>query len=112
MSWGPTLSQALKANESAVIKSAERLAQRKPLAAPEMVFRTLVACAAGKGSGSAWHLARGVGSHRRSHSAQGGIWPKPHRPEATARQRGHAEGVREELKDWAEAWLRKRLEGP
>ena len=34
MSWGATLSQALKANEGAVLKAAERLAQRKPLRRP------------------------------------------------------------------------------
>lgn len=112
MSWGPTLSQALKANESAVIKSAERLAQRKPLAAPEMVFRTLVACAAGKGSGTR-------GTSREESVRIGGRIPLKvgsgrnrivlklqHVNEATQKE------LREELKDWAEAWLRKRLEGP
>jgi ParB family chromosome partitioning protein len=112
MSWGPTLSQALKTNEAAVLRSAERLAQRKPLAAPDMVLRTLVAAAAGKSSGSR-------GTSREESVRIGGRIPLKvgsgrnrivlklqHVDEAMQKQ------LREELKDWAEAWLKKRLEGP
>jgi ParB family transcriptional regulator, chromosome partitioning protein len=112
MSWGPTLSQAVKTNRTAVIRSAERLAQRKPLATPEVVLRTLTAAAAGK------HAA-GRGTSREESVRIGGRIPLKvgsgrnrivlklqHVDEATQKQ------LREELKDWAEAWLRKRLEGP
>jgi ParB family chromosome partitioning protein len=112
MSWGPTLSQAVKANEAAVFRSAERLAQRKPLASPEIVLRTLVAAAAGKSSASR-------GTSREESVRIGGRIPLKvgsgrnrivlklqHVDDATQKE------LREELKDWAEAWLRKRLEGP
>jgi hypothetical protein len=112
MSWGPTLSQALKANEAAVVRAAERLAQRKPLANPDVVLRTLAAAAAGKG-------APAHGSSREESVRIGGRVPLKvgsgrnrivlklqHVDEAMQKQ------MREELKDWAEAWLRKRLDGP
>jgi ParB family transcriptional regulator, chromosome partitioning protein len=112
MSWGPTLSQALKANEAAVLRSAERLALRKPLAAPDMVLRTLVAAAAGRSSSSR-------GTSREESVRIGGRIPLKvgsgrnrivlklqHVDEAMQKE------LREELKDWAEAWLKKHLEGP
>jgi len=112
MSWGPTLSQALKANESAVLRAAERLAQRKPLAAADVVFRTLSAAAAGKS-------APAHGTSREESVRIGGRVPLKvgsgrnrivlklqHIDESMQKQ------MREELKDWAEAWLRKRLDGP
>lgn len=112
MSWGPTLSQALKANESSVLRAAERLAQRKPLANPDVVLRTLLAAAAGKSSGAR-------GTSREESVRIGGRIPLKvgsgrnrivlklqHVDESMQKQ------LREELKDWAEAWLRKRLDGP
>ncbi|HEY6458306.1 MAG TPA: ParB/RepB/Spo0J family partition protein [Steroidobacteraceae bacterium] len=112
MSWGPTLSQALKANEAAVLRAAERLAQRKPLANADVVLRTLSAAAAGKS-------APAHGSSREESVRIGGRVPLKvgsgrnrivlklqHVDEAMQKQ------MREELKDWAEAWLRKRLDGP
>lgn len=112
MSWGPTLSQAVKNNETAVLRSAERLAQRKPLATPDVVLRTLAAAGAGKKSdhrgtnreesvriGGRIPLKVGSGRNRIVLKLQ-------HVDEATQKE------LREELKDWAEAWLRKRLEGP
>jgi ParB family chromosome partitioning protein len=112
MSWGPTLSQALKANESAVLRAAERLAQRKPLASPDVVLRTLTAAAIGR-------TAPASGTSREESVRIGGRVPLKvgsgrnrivlklaHVDEATQKQ------MREELKDWAEAWLRKRLDGP
>jgi ParB family chromosome partitioning protein len=112
MSWGPTLSQALKSNEAAVLKAAERLAQRKPLAAPDIVFRTLVAAAGGKSASSR-------GTSREESVRIGGRIPLKvgsgknrivlklqHVDEAMQKK------LREELKDWAETWLRERLEGP
>ena len=112
MSWGPTLSQALKTNESAVLRSAERLAQRKPLANPDVVFRTLVSSAAGKNPASR-------GTSREESVRIGGRVPLKvgsgrnrivlklqHVDEAMQK------ALREELKDWAEAWLRKRFDGP
>ena len=112
MSWGPTLSQALKANESAVLRAAERLAQRKPLANADVVFRTLCAAAAGKS-------APAHGTSREESVRIGGRVPLKvgsgrnrivlklqHIDESMQKQ------MREELKDWAEAWLRKRLDGP
>ena len=111
MSWGPTLSQALKSAEPAVLAAAERLAQRKPLAAPELVFRALVAAAAGKAT-------RSRGTSREESVRIGGRVPLKvgsgrnrivlklaHVDESTQKL------LREELKDWAESWLRKKLEG-
>ncbi len=111
MSWGPTLSQALKNNQSAVLRAAERLAQRKPPAAPEAVLRTLVAAGSGKASA-------GRGTSREESVRIGGRIPLKvgsgrnrivlklqHIDEATQKL------MREELKDWAEAWLRRKLEG-
>ena len=111
MSWGPTLSQAIKINNSAVLRAAERLAQRKPMAAPDVVLRTLVGAAAGKNS-------TGRGTLREESVRIGGRIPLKvgsgrnrivlklqHVDEATQKQ------MREELKDWAEAWLRRKLEG-
>jgi ParB family chromosome partitioning protein len=112
MSWGPALSQSLKGDEAAVLKAAERLAQRKPVVAPELVFRALVAAGGGKNS-----MSRGT-SREESVRIGGRIPLKvgsgrnrivlklQHINEATQKE------LREELKDWAEAWLRKRLEGP
>ncbi len=112
MSWGPTLSQAVKANGPAVLRSAERLAQRKPLASPDVVFRTLVAASADRNS-----AARGTS--REESVRIGGRVPLKvgsgrnrivlklyHLDEALQKT------LREELKDWAEAWLKKRLDGP
>jgi ParB family chromosome partitioning protein len=112
MSWGPTLSQALKANESAVLRAAERLSQRQPLANADVVMRTLAAAAVGKSTpangtsreesvriGGRVPLKVGSGRNRIVLKLQ-------HVDEAMQKQ------MREELKDWAEAWLRKRLDGP
>jgi len=112
MNWGPTLSQALKANETAVLRAAERLAQRQPPAAADVVFRTLTAAAVGKSSPA-------TGTSREESVRIGGRVPLKvgsgrnrivlklqHVNEAMQKQ------MREELKDWAEAWLRKRLDGP
>jgi ParB family chromosome partitioning protein len=111
MRWGPALSQALKANETAVLRAAERLAKRKPLAGPEVVLRTLVAAAVGKS-------APAHGTSREESVRIGGRVPLKvgsgrnrivlklqHIDESTQKQ------LREELKDWAEAWLRRRLDG-
>jgi ParB family transcriptional regulator, chromosome partitioning protein len=111
MSWGPTLSQALKTDEAAVLRAAERLAQRKPLAAPEVVLRTLIASSSGKAASRgisredsvriAGRIPLKVGSGRNRI-----VLKLLHVDEAMQKQ------LREELKDWAEAWLKKRLEGP
>lgn len=112
MSWGPTLSQAVKTNGAAVFRSAERLAQRTPRPSPDIILRTLVAAGAGKKPAS-----RGT-SREESVRIDGRIPLKvgsgrnrivlklQHVDDATQK------ALREELKDWAEAWLRKRLEGP
>jgi ParB/RepB/Spo0J family partition protein len=110
MSWGAPLSQALKANEAAVLKAAARLAERRPPATPDMVLKALVSAAAGKA-----HANRGTS--REESVRIGGRVPLKvgsgrnrivlklaHLDEAMQKQ------MREELKDWAEAWLRKRLE--
>jgi hypothetical protein len=111
MSWGPSVSQALKSNEAAVLRAAERLSQRKPPAAPELVLRTLIAAGTGKASA-------GRGTSREESVRIGGRIPLKvgsgrnrivlklqHVDEATQKL------MREELKDWAEAWLRRKLEG-
>jgi ParB family chromosome partitioning protein len=111
VNWGPTLSQALKNDEAAVLKAADRLRQRKPLASPDVVLRTLVSAAPGKGKetrgtsreesvriGGRVPLKVGVGRNRIVLKLQ-------HLDEQTQKQ------LREELKDWAEAWLRKKLDG-
>jgi ParB family chromosome partitioning protein len=111
MTWGPALSQALKVNEAAVLKAAERLAQRRPAPTPDVVFKTLVAAAAGtkptRGTsreesvkiGGRVPLKVGVGRNRI-------ILKLAHLDDAQQKE------LREELKDWAEAWLRKKLETP
>jgi len=111
MTWGPSLSQALKASEAAVLKAAARMSERKPAPTPDMVFKALVASAAGKTAGTR-------GTSREESVRIGGRIPLKvgsgrnrivlklaHVDESLQRQ------LREELKDWAEAWLRKRLEG-
>jgi hypothetical protein len=111
MSWGSSLSQAIKTDGAAVLRAADRLAQRKPLAAPDVVLRTLIAAAAGKNNA-------GRGTSREESVRIGGRIPLKvgsgrnrivlklqHVDEATQKQ------MREELKDWAEAWLRRKLEG-
>jgi ParB family transcriptional regulator, chromosome partitioning protein len=109
--WGPALGQALKTNEAAVLRAADRLAKRKPLAAPDVVQRTLVAAAAGKATAS-------HGTSREESVRIGGRVPLK---VGSGRNRivlklqhvdeGMQKQLREELKDWAEAWLRKRLDG-
>ena len=86
-------------------------AQRDPQATPDVVLRTLVGAAAGKNSvdrgtsreesvriGGRVPLKVGSGRNRIVLKLQ-------HVDEATQKQ------LREELKDWAEAWLRRKLEG-
>jgi ParB family chromosome partitioning protein len=112
MSWGPSLSQALKTNEAAVLKAAVRMGDRKPAPTPDMVFKALVSAAAvGKATATR-------GTSREESVRIGGRIPLKvgsgrnriilklaHVDEAMQKQ------LREELKDWAEAWLRKRLDG-
>jgi ParB family chromosome partitioning protein len=111
MSWGAPLSQALKVNEAAVLKAAERLAQRQPAPTPDAVLKALVSAAAGKHQatrgtsreesvriGGRVPLKVGIGRNRIVLKLQ-------HLDDATQKQ------LREELKDWAEAWLRKKLDG-
>jgi ParB family transcriptional regulator, chromosome partitioning protein len=111
MSWGAPLSQALKLNEAAVLKAAERLAQRQPAPSPDLVLKGLVSAAAGKHPatrgtsreesvriGGRVPLKVGIGRNRI-------ILKLQHLDDATQKQ------LREELKDWAEAWLRKKLDG-
>lgn len=109
MSWGPALSQALKANEAAVLKAAERMTQRRPAPSPDAVFKTLIAAAAGKKPtrgtsreesvkiGGRVPLKVGVGRNRI-------ILKLAHLDDSMQKE------LREELKDWAEAWLRKKLD--
>lgn len=112
MSWGSTLSQALKANPSAVLRAAERLAQRQPLANADVVMRTLTAAAVGKSapaSGSSREESVRIGGRVPLKVGSGRnriVLKLQHLDEALQKQ------LREELKDWAEAWLRKRLDGP
>jgi ParB family transcriptional regulator, chromosome partitioning protein len=111
MSWGSSLSQALKNHPTAVLNAAEKLAQRKPLAAPEVALRTLIAAAAGKSN-------RSRGTSREESVRIGGRIPLK---VGSSRNRivlklAHVDDstqklLREELKDWAENWLRKKLEG-
>jgi ParB/RepB/Spo0J family partition protein len=110
MNWGTSLSQALKANEAAVLKAAERAIQRRPPATPEMVLKALLSAGAGKGQSTR-------GTSREESVRIGGRVPLKvgsgrnrivlklaHIDDATQKR------MREELKDWAEAWLRKHLE--
>lgn len=111
MSWGPALSQALKTHESAVLKAAERLAQRRPAPTPDLVFKVLVAAATGKkpSRGTLREESVRIGGRipLRVGAARNRIVLKlQHLDEALQKE------LREELKDWAEAWLRKRIEGP
>ena len=111
MSWGPTLSQALKTNQAGVLRAADRLSQRKPLAAPDVVLRTLVAAAAGKnpaGRGTSREESVRIGGRIPLKVGSGRnriVLKLQHIDEPTQKL------MREELKDWAEAWLRRKLEG-
>jgi ParB family chromosome partitioning protein len=103
------LNQALKLNESAVLKVAERLLSRQPAPSPDAVLKALVGAAAGKQTprgtsreesvriGGRIPLKVGSGRNRI-------VLKLAHIDEATQKQ------MREELKDWAETWLRKKLE--
>jgi ParB family transcriptional regulator, chromosome partitioning protein len=111
MSWGPPLSQALKTNEAAVLKAAERMAQRQPPPTPDGVFKALISSAAGKRSTRATSREESVRIDGRIPLKVGAarnriILKLQHLDEALQKE------LREELKDWAEAWLRKRLDGP
>jgi ParB family chromosome partitioning protein len=110
MSWGAALSQALKVNEGAVLKAAERLAHRQPAPTPEVVFKALVSAAAGKQPTRATSREESVRIGGRIPLKVGAarnriILKLQHVDEALQKQ------LREELKDWAEAWLRERLDG-
>ena len=111
MSWGAPLSQALKTNEGAVLKAASRMSERKPTPTPDMVFKALISSAAGKAPATR-------GTSREESVRIGGRIPLKvgsgrnrivlklaHVDESMQKE------LREELKDWAEAWLRKRLDG-
>jgi ParB family transcriptional regulator, chromosome partitioning protein len=109
MNWGPTLSQALKTNEAAVLKAADRLAHRQPLSAPDVVFKALVSAAAGKqpSRGTSREESVRIGGRVPLKVGSGRnriVLKLSHLDEAMQKQ------LREELKDWAEAWLRKKLE--
>jgi len=111
MSWGPPLSQALKNNQTAVLKAAERMAQRQPAPTPDVVFKALISAAAGKRSTRATSREESVRIGGRIPLKVGAarnriILKLQHLDEALQKE------LREELKDWAEAWLRKRLDGP
>lgn len=112
MSWGPALSQALKSNESAVLKAAERLAQRTPRASLDATFKTLIAAAAAKkeptrGTSREESVRIGGRVPLKVGSGRNRIVLKLQHLDAALQKE-----LREELKDWAEAWLRKRLDGP
>ena len=110
MSWHAPLTQALKSDEAAVLKVADKLCQRKPPVAADLVLKALVAAAAGKGHGNR-------GTSREESVRIGGRVPLK---VGSGRNRiilklahldeGMQKQLREELKDWAEAWLRKRME--
>ena len=109
MNWGPTLSQALKTNEAAVLKVAERLTQRKPQVTPDIVLRSLVSAAAGKqpSRGTSREESVRIGGRVPLKVGSGRnriVLKLSHLDDAMQKQ------LREELKDWAEAWLRKKLE--
>jgi ParB family chromosome partitioning protein len=109
MSWGSALSQALKVAEQAVLKVAERMTQRRPPPSPDAVFKALVAAAAGKKPargtsreesvkiGGRVPLKVGVGRNRI-------ILKLAHLDDGLQKE------LREELKDWAEAWLKRKLD--
>ena len=107
MRWGSTLSQALKTHEAAVLRAAEKLGARKPLPEPDVVFRALVSAAS---------AAPSRATSREESVRIGGRVPLK---VGSGRNRivlklqhlddGMQKELREELKDWAEAWLRKRL---
>lgn len=110
MSWGSSLSQALKTNAAAVTRAAEKFGQRKPVAEPELVLRTLLGAAAGKTASRGTSREESVRIGGRVPLKVGSgrnriVLKLAHVDEATQKQ------LREELKDWAESWLRKRLEG-
>ena len=110
MRWGSALSQALKNQESAVLRAAEKMAARKPLPEPEAAYRTLIA------AGTA---ASGTPSRATSREESVRIDGRVPLKVGSGRNRivlklqhlddGLQKELREELKDWAEAWLRKRL---
>lgn len=110
MRWGSTLSQALKTHEGAVLRAAEKLAVRKPLPEPEAAYRALIA------AGNAAQARPSRGTSREESVRIGGRIPLKvgsgrnrivlklqHLDESMQKE------LREELKDWAEAWLRKRI---
>ncbi len=110
MRWGAPLSQALKTNEAAVLKTADRMASRRPPPTSEAIFKALLGAAAEKKPtrgtsreesvkiGGRVPLKVGVGRNRI-------ILKLAHLDDSMQK------ALREELKDWAEAWLRKKLDG-
>lgn len=110
MSWGPALSQALKTDTKAVFLAAESLALRKPPASPDVVLKTLVGAVARKSAprGASREESVRIGGRIPLKVASGRnriLLKLQHLDEAAQKQ------LREELKDWAEAWLKKRLDG-
>ena len=111
MRWGPQLSQALKTHELAVLRAAEKLIH-KPLGSPELVLRNLLDAAsrqnaAPRGTSREESVRIGGRVPLKVGSGRNRIVLKlQHIDEAMQKQ------LREELKDWAEAWLKKRLDSP
>jgi len=110
MSWGSAISQALKVNEAAVLKTAERLAHRQPRPTPDALFKALVSAAADKRPTRATSREESVRIGGRIPLKVGAarnriILKLAHLDDDLQKQ------LREELKDWAEAWLRKRMDG-
>jgi len=110
--WAPALSQALKANEAAVLRAAEKLSQRQPRPEPDVVLRTMLVAAADKRSearGTSREESVRIGGRipLKVGSGRNRIVLKLQHVDETMQKQ-----LREELKDWAEAWLRKRLDSP
>ena len=73
MSWGAALSQALKTNEAAVLKAAARMAERKPRADTRDDLQGARIGGGRQVPRHARHFSRGIRTHRRPHSPQGGF---------------------------------------
>ena len=107
------LAQAIKTGGAAVLKQAERLAVAQPRPSADEVIRALLTAStrspAGKRTGSTREESVKIGGRIPLKVASG--------PNRIHLKFAHVDSklqkqLAEELKDWAEAWLRKRLEDP
>lgn len=109
--WAASLSQAIKDNDAAVLKAAEKIAQKDPRPDPDAVFKALLAAAAGKRPtrGKSRDESIFIGGRI---PLKVGLAPDRIHLKFTNVSSTLQKEMRKDLQDWAEEWLKSRLESP